>query len=280
MPPVKVAPVTVLIAVCEALMTLALSTPMPRVVASTVTAGIISARARDINAGPSSEFLQTDAPINRGNSGGPMFNMDGEVVGVNTASFSPSGGSIGIGFAIPSALAKNIVKQLRAQGHIKQRLAWRAYPDGDAGYRRRPRSRQAARRSRFKRDARRPRRQGGVQPGDVILSGSTGKEIPEMHRLPLIVAETEVNKTVNVTVYRKGGDVQLKVKVGELQGKDDTAEDQEKATKTPAPTPSAEKVEELGLSAAPLTDALRARSIKKDVAGIVVTAVTPGRSGR
>jgi serine protease Do len=86
----------------------------------TVTAGIISARARDINAGPYDEFLQTDAPINRGNSGGPMFNMDGEVVGVNTAIFSPSGGSIGIGFAIPSSLAKNVITQLREHGHIQR----------------------------------------------------------------------------------------------------------------------------------------------------------------
>src|SRR5689334_23804223 len=78
-----------------------------------VTAGILSARQRDINAGPYDDFLQTDASINRGNSGGPMFNMDGEVIGINTAIYSPSGGSIGIGFAIPSALAKAVIAELR-----------------------------------------------------------------------------------------------------------------------------------------------------------------------
>ena len=78
----------------------------------TVTAGILSARAREINAGPYDDFLQTDAAINRGNSGGPMFNMAGDVIGINTAIYSPSGGSIGIGFAIPANLAKPVVEQL------------------------------------------------------------------------------------------------------------------------------------------------------------------------
>src|SRR6202008_4344002 len=86
----------------------------------TVTAGILSARQRDINAGPYDDFLQTDAAINRGNSGGPMFNMDGKVIGINTAIFSPSGGSIGIGFALPSSLAKGVIDQLRQYGHPRR----------------------------------------------------------------------------------------------------------------------------------------------------------------
>src|ERR1700693_1733847 len=85
-----------------------------------VTVGIILATKRDINAGPYDDFLQTDAAINRGNSGGPLFNMDGQVIGVNTAIFSPSGGSIGIGFSIPSNMAKNIVSQLKAYGHPRR----------------------------------------------------------------------------------------------------------------------------------------------------------------
>ena len=88
----------------------------------TVTAGIISARARDINAGPFDDFLQTDAAINRGNSGGPMFNIQGEVIGVNSAIFSPSGGNVGIGFAIPSSLAQPIIKQLKETGEVRR--AW------------------------------------------------------------------------------------------------------------------------------------------------------------
>src|SRR6202789_574107 len=149
----------------------------------TVTAGIISARARDINSGPYDEYLQTDAPINRGNSGGPMFDMDGNVVGVNTAIFSPSGGSIGIGFAIPSALVHNVIDQLREHGHIRRgwlgvriqmvtqdiadslgldhahgALVSSVTPDGPAA-------------------------QGGLQAGDVILTFD-GREVPEMRRLP------------------------------------------------------------------------------------------------
>ena len=85
-----------------------------------MTAGILSARQRDINAGPYDDFLQTDAPINRGNSGGPLFNMDGKVIGIDTAIFSPSGGSIGIGFALPSSLARPIIAQLRQFGHPRR----------------------------------------------------------------------------------------------------------------------------------------------------------------
>ncbi|MGB9153437.1 MAG: DegQ family serine endoprotease [Alphaproteobacteria bacterium] len=241
----------------------------------TVTAGIISARARDIQSGPYDEYLQTDAPINRGNSGGPMFDMDGNVVGVNTAIYSPSGGSIGIGFAIPSALAKNIVDQLKSNGHIRRgwlgvriqnvsqdiadslgmgeprgALVSSATPDGPAA-------------------------KAGIQVGDVIVSFD-GKEVPDMHRLPLMVAETDVDKTVDVGVIRKGQPVTLKVKVGELSVKDTEDEnDTKKEPATPA-TPNVEKIDDLGVSVAPLTDALRTRfDIKKGVAGVVVTALSP-----
>ena len=103
-----------------------------------MTAGIVSARGRDIRQGPYDDFIQTDAAINRGNSGGPLFNMDGEVIGINTAIYSPSGGSIGIGFSIPSNLAKTVVAQLRDFGHAAPRLAGRADPAGDARDRREP----------------------------------------------------------------------------------------------------------------------------------------------
>src|SRR5207248_10722495 len=84
----------------------------------TVTAGIVSALGRNINEGPYDDFIQIDAPINRGNSGGPTFNLHGEVIGINTAIYSPSGGSVGIGFALPSNTAKNIVQQIREKGHV------------------------------------------------------------------------------------------------------------------------------------------------------------------
>jgi serine protease Do len=242
----------------------------------TVTAGIISARARDIQSGPYDEFLQTDAPINRGNSGGPMFDMDGNVVGINTAIYSPSGGSIGIGFAIPSSLAKNIVDQLKTSGHIRRgwlgvriqnvtqdiadglglgqargALVSSATPEGPAA-------------------------KAGIQQGDVILSFD-GKDVPDMHRLPLMVAETDVDKTVDVVVFRKGQSVTLKVKVGELSAKESASEDSDDDQKEATPAaPASEKVDDLGLTAAPLTDALRTRfGIKKTVMGVVVITVAP-----
>ena len=241
----------------------------------TVTAGIISARARDINSGPYDEYLQTDAPINRGNSGGPMFNMDGEVVGVNTAIFSPSGGSIGIGFAIPSSLAKNVVDQLRAHGHIergwlgvriqmvtqdiadslgldkaKGAMVSSVTPDGPAA-------------------------KSGMQPGDVILTFD-GRDVSEMRRLPLMVAETEVGKTVDATVFRKGKEVALKVKVGELAQKEEAESQEDQTAAAAAPPANAEKIEDVGITVAPVSDALCTRyDVKKGVNGVIVTNVTP-----
>jgi len=240
----------------------------------TVTAGIISARARDINSGPYDEYLQTDAPINRGNSGGPMFNMDGEVVGVNTAIFSPSGGSIGIGFAIPSSLAKNVVDQLRAHGHIErgwlgvriqmvtQDIADSLGLDKAKG----------ALVSSVTPDV--PAAKSGMQPGDVILTFD-GRDVSEMRRLPLMVAETEVGKTVDATVFRKGKEVAIKVKVGELAQKEE-AENQEDQTAADAiPPANTEKVEDLGISVAPVSDALCTRfQVKKGVNGVIVTNVS------
>ena len=99
----------------------------------TVTAGIVSARSRDIRQGPYDDFIQTDAAINRGNSGGPLFNMEGQVIGINTAIFSPSGGSIGIGFSIPSNMAKTIVYAVETVWPPAPRLVGRAHPAGDPG---------------------------------------------------------------------------------------------------------------------------------------------------
>ena len=241
----------------------------------TVTAGIISARMRDINSGPYDEYLQTDAPINRGNSGGPMFNMDGEVIGINTAIFSPSGGSIGIGFAIPASLAKNVIAQLRDHGHIRRgwlgvRIQAVTQDIADSLGLDKPRG---ALISDVTPDG--PAAKAGIQPGDVILNFD-GKEVPEMRRLPLMVAEAEVDKPVNATVFRKGEKVELKVKVGELSGKEDTDEESEKTKEAaPPPAPAAEKVDDLGVSVATLTDALRTRyTIKKDVKGLIVTNVS------
>jgi hypothetical protein len=160
-------------------------------------AGIVSARNRDINSGPYDNYIQTDAAINRGNSGGPLFNLEGEVIGVNTAIISPSGGSIGIGFAVPSKTAMAVIDQLRSSASAA-RLARRAHPAGDRRDRRKPRHQAGARRA-----GRRHRRQGPGQArrhraGDVIVKFD-GKDIKEMRDLPRIVADTPVGKDVEVS---------------------------------------------------------------------------------
>lgn len=241
----------------------------------TVTAGIISARARDINSGPYDEYLQTDAPINRGNSGGPMFDMDGNVVGINTAIISPSGGSIGLAFAIPSTLAKNIIDQLKSHGHIRRgwlgvRIQTVTQDIADSLGMGQPRGALISSAT-----PEGPAAKAGIQAGDVIVSFD-GKDVADMHRLPLMVAETDVEKTVDVGVIRKGQPVTLKVKIGELSSKESADEEADDTTGATTAPSTAEKVDDIGLSISPLTDALRTRyEIKKGVGGVVVTAVSP-----
>jgi serine protease Do len=241
----------------------------------TVTAGILSARARDINSGPYDDYLQTDAPINRGNSGGPMFNMDGDVIGVNTAIFSPSGGSIGIGFAIPSSMAKSVIEQLKEHGHTRR--GWLGVhiqavtPEIAEGLALgSPKGALVASIT-----ANGPAADAKMEVGDVIVSFD-GKDIPDMHRLPRIVAETEVGKTVPMTVVRKGKEVSLRVKVGELEMHDED-KDQEDEDEVQKPTPvNSEKVEAIGINAAPLNEMLRKRyDVKKETKGLVVVSVNP-----
>ena len=212
----------------------------------TVTAGIISARARDINSGPYDDYLQTDAPINRGNSGGPMFNMDGEVIGINTAIFSPTGASAGIGFAIPSAMAKSVVDQLKESGHTRR---------GWLGVRIQVVTPEIAEslglgvpRGALVSSATSsgPAAEAKIEPGDVIINFD-GKDVPDMHRLPRLVAETEVGKTVPMIVVRKGKEVTLRVKVGELESHDEAQDqDEDQVEQKPSPT-NAEKSKKLAL---------------------------------
>ena len=169
-----------------------------------VTAGILSARQRDINSGPYDDFLQTDASINRGNSGGPMFNMDGQVIGINTAIYSPSGGSIGIGFAIPSALAKAVVAELQNETDHNVHRGWlgvriQAVTDEIAESLGLDKAQGALVASVSDNG---PAQAAGIQPGDVVLTFD-GHEVNDMRHLPRLVAETPVDKTVPVTVWRK-----------------------------------------------------------------------------
>jgi serine protease Do len=236
----------------------------------TVTAGILSARAREINAGPYDDFLQTDASINRGNSGGPMFNMAGEVIGINTAIYSPSGGSIGIGFAIPSNLARPVVEQLRDFGHTRR--GWlgvniQSVTDEIAESLGLDKPKGALIAS--VRDGG-PAQVAGVQAGDVVLTFD-GKDVTDMRHLPRIVAETPIDKTVKVKVWRKRKEHVFDVKVGELKEEDQQAA---ASPKQPPPGPVAGAVKALGLSLANLTPELRERfSLSEDTAGVVVTDV-------
>jgi serine protease Do len=237
----------------------------------TVTAGIISARARDINSGPYDDYLQTDASINTGNSGGPMFNMDGDVIGVNTAILSPSGGSIGIGFAIPSQLVRTVVDQLRQFGVTKR--GWlgvriQTVTDDIAENLGLQKARGALVAGVTEGG---PAEKAGIEAGDVVTKFD-GKDVADMRRLPRIVAETPIDKEVPVEVWRRGKSTQLKVKVGELK------EEETQAKEESAPKPDAaprESATVLGLSLSALTPALRDRfKLDPNLKGVLITQVT------
>ena len=189
----------------------------------TVTVGIISARNRDIDAGPYDDFIQTDAAINRGNSGGPLFNMYGEVVGINTAIISPSGGSIGIGFSIPAGMAVGVVSQLREFGETRR---------GWLGVRIQPVTDEIAESLGIKIAKGAlvsgiikggPVDNGVIEVGDVIIKFD-GKDIDESRELPLAVAESPVGKVVDVVVVRKGVEMTVKVTLGRLEEGEKLAE--------------------------------------------------------
>jgi len=240
----------------------------------TVTAGIVSARARDINAGPYDDFIQTDAPINRGNSGGPMFNMKGEVIGINSAIISPSGGSIGIGFAIPSSLAMPVFDDLRKFGKVRR---------GWLGIRIQSLDKDLA--DSFglpdqhgalvaKVDPTGPGQKAGLKDGDVVLKFD-GKDITEMRRLPRFVASTPIGKKVDVVVWRDGKTQTIAAAVGEMP--EDTTE--QLASKSDSPKVTQGKdgtlaIPGTGLTVASITPAIRERfSLDEEAKGVVVTDI-------
>jgi serine protease Do len=238
----------------------------------TVTAGIISAQQRDINAGPYDDFIQTDASINRGNSGGPMFDLDGNVIGINTAIFSPSGGSVGIGFAIPSNLAKPVIDQLIEFG--KTRRGWlgvriQTVTDEIAESLGLDKARGALVASITPKG---PAADAKLEAGDIITEFD-GRPVIDMRHLPRMVAETPIDKQVDIKYWRDGKEHKGKVTVGELE-----KAEEEGMLESEAPAISREGVDIdiVGLTVSALTDEDRTMfNVPADVQGVVVTDTKP-----
>jgi len=239
----------------------------------TVTAGIISARNRDINQGPYDDFIQTDASINRGNSGGPLFNLDGDVIGINSAIYSPSGGSVGIGFAIPSGIAQSVVDQLKEYGrtrrgwlgvHIQtvtEDIADSVGLDDATG----------AMVAGVSEDG--PAKTAGIKQGDVILTFD-GKTVESMRRLPRIVAETKIGKDVDVVIWRDGEKQTVQVELGELE-EEVVATSAGESSQQEAPAVAEASIDELGIKIANVDESLRQRyNLAEGTEGVIVTEVS------
>jgi serine protease Do len=240
----------------------------------TVTTGIISARGRDIHEGPFDDFLQIDASINQGNSGGPTFNMNGDVVGINTAIFSPSGGSVGIGFAIPSNLAKPILAELRDKGQIQR--GWlgveiqQVTPDiasaiglDEA---------KGALVASVQPDS--PASKAKLEAGDVIVSFN-GQAIHEMRDLPRLVAETDPNAKVDLGIVRDKKQMTVSTTIGKMKNDDQVASnDNNDDNGGPADSNSGVQVSALGATLAAVTPETRQQfNLGEDVKGVIVADI-------
>jgi serine protease Do len=245
----------------------------------TVTVGIISAKKRDINAGPYDEFLQTDAAINKGNSGGPLFNMDGEVIGVNTAIISPTGGSIGIGFAVPAQTVVGVVEQLRQFGEtrrgwigvsiqsVSDEIAESLGMTGTKG----------ALVSSVAPDG--PAAKAGIKTGDVVVTFD-GQDVTEMRVLPKIVADTVIGKSVDVGVFRNGKVETFKVVIERLNEAEAGAAQPAEEEQEPGVEAPAETAVLLGLTVAAITSELRQKyGLSEAAAGVVVVDADPKGAG-
>jgi len=237
-----------------------------------VSVGIISAKSRDINSGPYDDYLQTDAAINKGNSGGPLFNMNGEVIGVNTAIISPTGGSIGIGFAVPSDTVSKVIEQLKQYGEVRR--GWLGVKiqtvTGDIAETLGLPENTGALIAAVTPDS--PASKAGLVAGDVILKFD-GKDVTSMRGLPKMVAQAAVGQAVDIELLRKGQKQNAQVTVGRLEDGDDNASDLKSDTgKDDDPKGSAI----IGLQLSPLNDDLRKKyGLDDKIKGVVVEAVDP-----
>lgn len=230
-----------------------------------VTSGIISAKGRNIGSGPYAEFLQTDAAINRGNSGGPLFNMEGEVVGVNSAIFSPTGGNVGVGFAVTSNIVDLIVEDLRDDGSVDR--GWLGVsvqtmtPEIAAAI-----GRNDSKGALVSAVVSSGPSDGAIEIGDVILSFD-GKEVAQSSDLPKLVAIADIGSPSDLVVLRNGKELTLEIKIG--QRNDAVSTKIEEDIKEPAKP-------KLGITVAPLSETARADTgVGKDTTGVVVTSLAP-----
>jgi len=234
----------------------------------TVTTGIVSARGRDIQSGPFDDYIQTDAAINRGNSGGPLFDMSGKVIGINTAIFSPSGGSIGLGFAIPASLAQPVVAQLKDHGRVERGLLGvQIQPVTDEiasslslG------SASGALVASVEPDS--AAHKAGIKSGDVIKTVD-GKKIDSIRDLTRMIASAEPSSTVQVGLWRDGKDMTLSAKLGESGPvKKASAEVKDLDKAGPA---------SFGVTLAPLSSEARQElGLKDSVKGVLIAGVDEG----
>ncbi|MBV8778615.1 MAG: DegQ family serine endoprotease [Alphaproteobacteria bacterium] len=237
-----------------------------------VTTGIISARGRDIHTGQFDDFLQIDAPINRGNSGGPTFNLNGQVIGINTAIYSPNGGSVGIGFAVPSNVAKTVVASLEKSGKVER---------GWLGVQIQEVTPAIASNLGLKTDhgalvavvtPNSPGGAAGLKQGDVILAFN-GHEITKMRDLPREVAATNPGSNSTLTVWRDGKETQLSVKLGEMPANPRVAS----TSGGDDNQPSESHADAMGLHLAPLNGELRSElHLGRDTRGVLITGVDNG----
>ena len=235
----------------------------------TVTAGIISARNRDINLTRYDDFIQTDASINQGNSGGPLFNLKGEVIGINTAIIAPGqSGSIGIGFAIPANAASNVINQLIKFGETKR---------GWLGVRIQEVTKEIAEVEKLKKPQgalvasvgeNSPADKAGIKAGDIILNFD-GKKIDTMRTLPKVVASTDVGKSVELKIWRNKKLISKRLTLGRLESSEEFKEKKTKVVK------KVEDIEKLKIAVRDITNEdISSRNLNKKTSGVVITEIS------